>query len=276
VRLREVGVIAGREVRDATRSRWFVWATIAFFLLSLALAWLGLSGAERSGFAGYDRTTASLLNLALLFVPLVTLIVGGSSFAGEIEDGSLGLLLSQPLTRGEIYAGKCLGLLGSVTAAILVGFGATGVVVGLLAGGDATRFLALIGISVLLAAVTLSIGVLLSVLLRTRARVIGAAFAVWVLLVYVSDLGTIGLVVSRGLEPGQVFTLSLLNPVQEARVLGTLAITGRADVLGPVGLYGVDTFGAGGLVAVLIASLSAGAAATFGAGYAVFRRCVVP
>lgn len=276
MRLREVAVIAGREVQGAARSRWFVWATVAFFLLSLALAWLGLAGAQRAGLAGYDRTTASLLNLALLFVPLVTLVVGGSSFAGELEDGSLGMLLAQPLTRGEVYAGKCLGLLAAVSGAILAGFGATGVVVGLAAGGDAHRFLALVGSSLLLAATTLAIGVLLSVLLRSRARVIGAAFAVWVLLVYVSDLGTIGLIASRGLEPGQVFALSLLNPVQEARVLGTLAISGRAEVLGPVGLYGVDTFGAVGLVVVLVTSLAAAATAAFAGGYAVFRRSFVP
>ena len=35
----------------------------------------------------------------LLFVPLVTLLVGGQSLAGELEDGSLATLLSQPVTR---------------------------------------------------------------------------------------------------------------------------------------------------------------------------------
>jgi len=276
MRAREVGIVAARELRDATRNRWFLWATAAFFLLSLALAHLGLSGAQRSGLAGYDRTTAGLLNLCLLFVPLVTLILGGSSFAGELEDGSLGMLVAQPVTRGEVYLGKCLGLFVSVATSILAGFGATGVVIGLRTGGDASAFLALAGVSLLLAAATLALGFFLSVILRSRARVIGAAFGVWLLLVYVSDLGTIGLVVSRDLSPGQVFALSLLNPVQEARVLGTLALTGRPEVLGPVGIYGVDTFGAAGFVAVLVTSLLATAGAAVAGGYAVFRRSVIP
>ena len=38
------------------RSRWFVLAGGAFLVLSLALAWLGLAGAQRSGIAGFDRT----------------------------------------------------------------------------------------------------------------------------------------------------------------------------------------------------------------------------
>ena len=72
-------------------------------------------------------------------------------------------------------------------------------------------FLLLIALTLLLAAATLSIGTLLSVVLRVRARVIGAAFAVWLVLVYGSDLGTIGLVVARNLAPGQVFVLPKVN-----------------------------------------------------------------
>ena len=40
---------------------------------------------EATGLAGFDRTTASLLNLALLFVPLVTLSLGGLGIAGEAQ-----------------------------------------------------------------------------------------------------------------------------------------------------------------------------------------------
>lgn len=271
-----MGLVAARELRDAMRSRWFVLAAVCFLVLSLGLSMLGLAGARRSGLAGFDRTTASLLNLALLFVPLVTLSLGGLGIAGELEDQSLSLLLAQPITRLEAYAGKYLGLLGAVAAAICGGFGATGVLVGWFAGGgNAGAFAGLLGLTLLLAAATLAIGTVLSVTLRSRARVVGAAFSVWLLLVYVSDLGTIGLTIARGLGPAQVFVLALLNPVQQARVLGTLALSDRIDVLGPVGIFGLDLFGAVGLPALLIGSLLATTVGSLLAGYLVFRRAVI-
>ncbi|HXQ22264.1 MAG TPA: ABC transporter permease subunit [Candidatus Acidoferrales bacterium] len=276
MRLREIALVAAREVRDALRSRWFVLAAGCFFALSLGLSMLGLAGAQRSGLAGFDRTTASLLNLALLFVPLLTLSLGGLGIAGELEDGSLAMLLSQPITRFDAYAGKYLGLLAAVSASILVGFGATGVIVGVSAGGGNVRgFATLVALTLLLGAATLSIGTLLSVALRTRARVIGAAFAVWLLLVYVSDLGTIGLTIARNLGPAQIFILALLNPVQQARVLGTLTLSQRLDVLGPVGVFGLDQFGMVGLTVLLLSVLVATAAAPLACGYVWFRRTPV-
>lgn len=276
MRARVLALVAARELRDAFRSRWFVLAAGCFLVLSLSLSVFGLAGAQRSGLAGFDRTTASLLNLALLFVPLITLSLGGLAIAGELEDTSLGMLLAQPLTRLEVYAGKYLGLLAAVGAAVCTGFGTTGVIVGVkVGGGNVQVFLGLVGLVLLLAAATLGVGTLLSVTLRARARVIGAAFATWLVLVYVSDLGVIGLTIARSLRPAQVFVLALANPVEQARVLGTLLLSDRLDVLGPVGVFGIDTFGWNGLVALLAAALASLALGTVAAGYAVFRKVPV-
>jgi ABC-type transport system involved in multi-copper enzyme maturation permease subunit len=272
MRARETLLVAAREVRSARRDRWFVLSAASFLVLSLSVSLLALAGSGRSGLAGYDRTTAALLNLALLFVPLCTLTLGGLGVAGELEDGSLGALLAQPITRGEVFAGKLLGLLGAVWASILLGFGVTGVVVGLSAGGDARAFLSLVGVVLLLAAATLSIGAWVSVTLGSRARAVGAAFAAWLGLVYVSDLGAIGLTVARRLAPSQVFALALVNPVEQARVLGTLSLSHRLDVLGPAGVFGLDRFGAAGVAALLAAALAVTATGFFAAGYARFRR----
>lgn len=275
MRPRETLLVAAREVRAAVRSRWFVMAAGAFLVLSLGLSLLGLSGAERSGLAGFDRTSAGLLNLVLLFVPLVTLTVGGLSIAGDVEDGSMAMLLSQPVTRAEVFVGKYLGLLAAVCVSILLGFGATGVLVGATAGGSASVYLALVAVTLLLAMATLAIGTALSAALPSRARVIGAAFSAWIFLVYVSDLGTIGLTVARDLPPGKLFALAVMNPVQSARVLGTLSLSSRADVLGPVGMFGVDRFGMSGLVALLVVFLVATTALPLAAGYRIFRDEVI-
>jgi Cu-processing system permease protein len=276
MRAREVLLVAAREVESARKNRWFLLSTASFLVLSLALALLGLAGSQRSGLAGYDRTTAALLNLALLFVPLCTLSLGGLGIAGELEDGSLGMLLAQPITRTEAYAGKLLGLFAAIATSIVLGFGATGVVVGLSAGGgDARAFAALLGVVLLLAAATLSLGALLSVAVGSRARVVGAAFAAWLGLVYVSDLGAIGLTIARRLEPGQVFALALVNPVEQARVLGTLSLAHRLDVLGPADVFGLDCFGTTGVAALLAGALAVTSIGLAALGNALFRRTIV-
>jgi Cu-processing system permease protein len=276
MRAREVGLVAAREVREAVRSRWFLLSAASFLLLSLGLSLLGLGGAERSGLAGFDRTTAGLLNLTILFVPLLGLSLGALGIAGELEDGSLAMLLSQPLTRMEVYAGKYLGLLAALAAAIAAGFGCSGVIVAVSAGGgDAAAFLSLAGLAVLLAAVSLAIGALLSVALGSRARAAGAAFAAWIGLVYLSDLGSIGLVLARNLGPDRVLLLSLANPLEQARVLGTLALTRRPELLGVVGLYGQDHFGDAGLVALFLGTLGVWALAALFLGAERFRKAVV-
>ena len=276
MRLRECRLVAARELRDAMRSRWFVVAAVCFLVLSFGLSMLGLAGAQRSGLAGFDRTTASLLNLALLFVPLMTLSLGALGTAGELEDGSLAFLLAQPVTRTEVFVGKYVGLLTAISASIVLGFGVTGVIIGATVGGNMIAFLGLVGLVLLLAAATLAIGTLLSVALRNRARVIGAAFGVWLFLVYVSDLGAIGLTIARNLAPGQVFILALLNPVQQARVLGTLIVAGRIDMLGPAGMFGIDHFGTAGMVVLLAGALAVVATGTLAAAYGMFRRCPIP
>lgn len=276
MRIRETTLVAAREVRGSLRSRWFVLAAASFLVLSLGLAWLGFAGSERSGLAGFDRTTASLLNLALLFVPLVTLSLGGLGLAGELEDGSLALLMAQPLTRKEVFMGKLMGQYAAVSAALLTGFGATGVIVGLTAGGgDLGAFVALVALLLLLAAATLAIGSFLSVVIGERARVIGAAFSLWLVLVYLSDLGTIGLTIARNLRAEQVFVLGLLNPIQVSRVLGTLALSERLDLLGPVGVFALDNFGLSGTVLILAGSLLLIAVASSALAQTLFHKTVV-
>ena len=277
MRIKEICLVARRELTESLRSKWFLLSAGGFFLLSLGLAWLGLAGAERSGVAGFDRTTASLLNLVPLFVPLVTLSLGALGIAGELEDGSLGFLLAHPISRLEAFAGKYLGSLAAVSFAITFGFGATGVVVGVASGGGEVKmFLLLVLLTLLLAAATLAIGTALSAALRVRSRAIGAAFFAWLLLVFLSDLGTIGVAIARDLSPVKVLALALLNPVEQARVFGTVVLSDRADVLGPAGLSALELFGRTGTIEATGAAMMASAAVVLTLGYGLFRKAVVP
>jgi Cu-processing system permease protein len=276
MRPRTVLLCAGREVRASLRSRAFVMAAASFLVLSLALAAVGVLGARRAGLAGYDRTSASLLSLCLVFVPLVGLWLGSLGVAGDLEDGTTGMLLSQPVTRLEAYAGKFLGSSVALTAAMAAGFGVTGVVLSLGRGGDLVTYLALAATMLALGVTATALGTLLSSALRSRARVVGASFATWLWLVYASDLGSIGLVVARRLGPAELFALSLVNPVQQARILGTLVLSRRLEVLGPVGIFGLDTLGARGVALLALGELALVTILALAAGYGFFRRTVIP
>ena len=116
-----VYVLTQKELRDARHNRWFLLYAIAFAGLSLALAWLALSGAGNYGLAGFGRTSASLINLVLLIVPLMGLTLGALSLAGEREKGTLIYLMAQPMNQLELLLGKFTGLALALMAALGAG-----------------------------------------------------------------------------------------------------------------------------------------------------------
>ena len=100
-----VSLIIRKEILDARRNRWFILYTIIFAGLSLGLSWIGLSGIGNYGLSGFGRTSASLINLVLLIVPMMGLTLGASSLAGERERGTLIYILAQPVSRIEVLLG---------------------------------------------------------------------------------------------------------------------------------------------------------------------------
>src|SRR5690606_14784381 len=112
--------ILGKELRDAVRSRWLIAFAGAFALIALTLSVMQQGD---GGIQGFNRTTASLINLCLLLVPLLALILGAGAIAGERDRGTLATLLSQPLSATELLVAKYAGLTIAVWAAVTLGFG---------------------------------------------------------------------------------------------------------------------------------------------------------
>ena len=128
-------LISKKEALESLKNRWFILYTLCFALLAVLVLLLATSGGAIAGFTGYGRTAASLINLVLLFVPLIALITGGISIAGERESGTLTYLLSHPVTKSEVFFGKFLGLLITIWFSIAIGFGMAGIGVSLRGGG---------------------------------------------------------------------------------------------------------------------------------------------
>jgi Cu-processing system permease protein len=252
--------LARKEVRDSLRNRWFILYTLAFTVLALGLSWLSLASAPGSSgggsaeLAGFGRTAAGLINLVMLIVPLMALTAGAGSLAGERERGTLAYLLSQPVTRFEVLAGKYLGLALAMLASLAMGFGVSALVIAVRSGsaapGGAMSYLRLVALAYALSLAMLSLGFLISAWTRKAGVATAAAVFVWLGLVFVGDLGLMGSALAFKLHVQELFHLSLINPLQVFKMasLGSMAPGSSGgvslDVLGPAGLYAMHAYGA--------------------------------
>ena len=235
---------ARREFRDAVSSRWFLLYTIAFTALAVAISFMSLAGSGSHGFAGFGRTTAGLLNLIMLVVPLMALNAGAGSIAGERERGTLLYLLAQPVSRVELLLGKYIGLAIALCCSMCVGFGLSAGVLAWRAGGvGINAFVMLVVFSCGLALAMLSVGMLLSVVSRRSGVATGLGLFAWLILVFLSDLGLMAGTILFKLRVQEVFAIGVMNPLQAFKMAVIVNMNASLDVLGPVGMYASHTFG---------------------------------
>jgi len=255
--------IGGRELRDAVRSRWFLLYALAFAVLGLAVSFVSAAGTGGTGLSGFGRTTAGLVNLVLLVVPLMALTAGAGSIASDRERGMLAYVLAHPVSRCELLLGKFIGLAGAMLACLTLGLGVCAIT--LAANGIRTKpesILWLAALAFLLALAMLSVGILISVLARRATIAVGTAVFSWLSLVFVSDLALMAGAIALRIRIQDLFALSLINPLQVFKMWSLHAVDASLDVLGPAGLYATEEFGsrvhllfAGSLTAWIVAPL---------------------
>jgi len=271
--MRIITTLLKKEINDSLSNRWFILYAVAFTGLALLLSWLSLSGGTGyTGFAGFGRTAASLVNLVLLIVPLMALTIGAGSLAGEQERGTLSYLLAQPVNRGEVLLGKYLGLAAALLGALAFGFGLSGLIIAARGGQtDARAYILLVTFAFILALGMLSVGFLVSVLTRKAAVAIGVALFLWLIFVFVGDLGLMGTTIAFKLPIDTLFNLTLLNPLQVFKMSALISINATLDVLGPAGIYAMQTY-RDSLTALFLGSLALWIVLPLGIAYLVFRR----
>ncbi len=264
--------LARKELRDALRNRWFLLYTAALAALALAFSGLGASGGGDVALAGFGRTTASLVNLVMLIVPLMGLTLGSLALAAERERGSLLYLLSQPVTPLELFLGKFSGLAAALLASLLLGFGASGALIALRTGAtDVLSYLSLAALTFLLGLISLALGLLVSTGARRTSSAVGLAVFLWLGLVFLGDLGLMGTAVVLRLDVDALLALSLLNPLSVFKVEAILSSRGSLEVLGPAGLYATRTYG-GSLQPLLLAILAGWVLVPLAGGYGLFKQ----
>ncbi len=226
--------LARTELRILQRNRWLFMATFIMVMFALALTF---AGSAPSGNLGVDMLTvsvASMTTLSVYLAPLLALMISFDAIVGDSDRGSLGLLLTYPAGRAELLAGKFLAHLMALVIAMSIGFGTAGVVAAGFGGAGPESLVALVRLiltSILLGAVFLSLGYLMSSLANSATAAAGMSAALWLVFVVLFDLGLLGAVV---LDAGGVFTshifpwLMVANPADAFRVWNVAASEGVA------------------------------------------------
>lgn len=236
-------VIARKEVHQAVRNRWVLASTLLLAGLSLSLTFLGSAPTGAVGVRALDVVIVSLSSLTIFLIPLIALLISHDAIVGDMERGTMLLLLSYPVARWQVLLGKFVGHLAVLAFATCLGYGIA--VAALIASGSRidsdsfAAFGAMIGSSVLLGAVFVAIGYLVSALVRDRGTAAGICIGLWLLFVLIYDMALLGLLAvdqGRSISSAAVDAMLLLNPTDTYRLFN---LTGFANVSTFAGMAGL-------------------------------------
>ncbi len=252
-----VFAVAGWELRLAVRGRLVLGTALTFTVVCVAATLLGLRSVSNLGLAGVGPGTGALINLAILFPPLMGIMLGANSLSSARERSLLPLMLVQPLSRLDHVCGVVLGLVGAVWLTIGFGFGASAVLLARVAGtADVGGLLAIVGSALGVGVVSVALGVAISALAGSRLQALGLSMGLWFLFAFAIDLVLAGVAAAVHLGSFGLFVGVLLNPLEAGRVLMVLASGADALTLGPFGAYLNNTIGTPVAALAVCASLA--------------------
>ena len=228
--------------------------------LALTLTFLGNAPTGSVGVGALDVVIVSLSSLTIFLVPLIALLISHDAIVGDIERGTMLLLLSYPVGRWQVILGKFVGHLAILAFATVLGYGVAAIA--LVGTGEAievgswTAFAMLIGSSILLGAVFIAVGYLVSALVHQRGTAAGIAIGIWLVLVLVYDMALLALLVfdqGRTVSAGTLNALLLLNPTDVYRMFNLAGSTNVSMFSGMAGLADTMTLSAPVLLTALTA-----------------------
>lgn len=257
--MRQVAIIALREFSDGLRNRRVIATTLLMAALALTLALLGSAPTGTVGVGALSVTIVSLSSLTIFLVPLIALLIAHDAIAGELDRGTLLLLLSYPVARWQVLLGKFAGHVTILTVATLGGYGAAGLVLiyaNPAAWAAVAAFATMVATSVLLGAVFVALGYLVSTAVRDPRTAAGLAIGLWLLFVLLYDMALLGILVAdqgRLLTTETVNLLLLANPTDIYRLLNLTGFSNTSLLAGMAGLAGQIRLNRSVLFAVLAA-----------------------
>jgi len=242
--MRAMWIIAGQEIRDGFRNRWIVALTLVLAGFALSLTLLGSAPGGTVGASPLLVSVVSLSSLTIFLLPLIGLMLSFDAVVGEVERGTMLLLLTYPVARWQVMMGKFLGHMAILTFATIVGYGLAAIVAA--SSGDAVEqdtwlaFATMTGSSIVLGGAFLAIGYLISTCVRERATAGGIAIGVWLFFVLIYDMALLGLLVGQGdaIAGGAFHALLLANPADVYRLFNLGGFENVATLSGTIGMMG--------------------------------------
>ncbi|MGB7482379.1 ABC transporter permease [Castellaniella ginsengisoli] len=237
-------ILMRKEIRDGLRNRWVLAVTVLLAMLALSLGFLGSAPTGSVKVDPLTVTVVSLSSLSIFLIPLIAMLLSYDAIVGEVDRGTMALLLSYPISRGQVMAGKFLGHLAILALATVAGYGIAGLALQLAHGGldlaAWTPFALLIAASILLGASFLALGYLISALVQERATAAGIAIGIWLFLVVIYDMALLGVLVA---DQGRIITAPLLNAIllfNPTDVYRLLNLTGHENIAMFAGMAGLS------------------------------------
>ncbi|HTH30093.1 MAG TPA: ABC transporter permease subunit [Lacibacter sp.] len=179
----------------------------------------------------------SLMNLVLIFIPLVSIVFSTIYVYNSSE--FLELLVAQPLKRRSLWLSIYAGLSLSLVLAFVVGVG----IPVMIYDGTSTGFILLLS-GVFQTLIFTGIALLASVVTRDKAKGIGVSILLWFFFTLIYDAIVLMLLFRFSEYPLEkpMIALSMLNPVDLSRILILLKLDISA-LMGYTGAVFSEFFG---------------------------------
>lgn len=243
--MKTLWTLARAELRDGLRNRWVAATVLLLGGLALMLSLVGTAPSGTVRASVLESGVVSLSSLSVYLLPLIALMLAYDALVGEVERGTMALLLTYPVQRWQVVLGKFLGHSLILAIAIGVGYGSAAVAGVIQADYDLTglsAYLAMMGSSLLLGMSFVALAYLISAFARERSTAAGMAVGLWMLFVVLYDLGLLGLLMldeQQRIGADLFAALLLLSPADVYRVFNLAAFGDVARYTGVAGV-GVD------------------------------------
>lgn len=220
--------IALKEFQDGLRNRWLLSITIVFAVLAIGLSYYGSLASGQLTNASLSTTIASLSSLSVFIIPLIALLLCYDSFVGEQESGTLLLLLTYPISRGQLLLGKFIGQGCIISLATLLGFGSAAFLLAL--NGNVievfSAFALFIVSSSLLGLSFIALAYIISLVVNEKSKAAGIALLLWLFFVLLFDLVLLGLLVGidNGFTQQGLVQVMMFNPADLFRLINLSAL----------------------------------------------------
>lgn len=250
------------EAKNMARSKWLLTLAVLLFVVSEALFQFGGDPA---------KTVASLMNVILVIIPLMSVVLGTIFFYNSREFNEL--LLAQPIDRTSIYVGKLAGFTLALCAAFLLGTMPSFLIHAIQFKGYAAKIATLLMVGCCFIVIFAAVSFYAATRFEDRIRGLGSTLLIWFLFAVIWD-GLILLFVhvfqDYPYEP-VLMALLFVNPIDLGRILILLQLD-IAALMGYTGAVFQNLFGTEAGILLSALAMVAYAAVPLWLGIRQFRR----